>query len=201
MSDQPQQPPGTPGPGWGTPGPGAPGSGTPGPGTPGTPGAPGPGTPGPGAGTPGGPAWGTPPPPPPPPPQPKSRFGRGCLVGCLISALVVVIVVVVVVLVVVNRDDNTDHPPAEDVSITSCAVDATTGFPQARLRIVNHSSKSSTYLIGVEFVNAAGTRISESAATTAALAPNQTAEATAGSLDRASGAITCRLTTVQRFAS
>ncbi|MEU9146596.1 hypothetical protein [Streptomyces sp. NPDC048349] len=94
-----------------------------------------------------------------------------------------------------------DPGPAGDVRITSCGVDPTTHWPSAKLTITNRSSKTSTYLVGVEFLGASGVRLAEGAALSNDLAPGQRAEATAGALDQVRERVTCRVTKVNRFAS
>uniref|UniRef100_A0AAU2UWC3 Secreted protein n=1 Tax=Streptomyces sp. NBC_00003 TaxID=2903608 RepID=A0AAU2UWC3_9ACTN len=91
------------------------------------------------------------------------------------------------------------HPPAADVSITSCDVDSATSFPSAKLEIVNHSSKPSEYFIDVEFVDVSGTRVAEGAAILNHVAPGEKAEDTAGGLAPVSGKITCKVTSVDRI--
>lgn len=93
------------------------------------------------------------------------------------------------------------HPPAADVSITSCEVDSAISFAQAKLEIVNHSSKPSDYIIGVEFVDAKGTRVAEGTAIQNHVAPGEKVEDTAGGSTQASGRVTCKVTSVDRFSS
>ncbi|MHA6759802.1 hypothetical protein [Streptacidiphilus sp. PAMC 29251] len=140
---------------------------------------------------------------PPVPPQKKRRFGRGCLFGCLGAVLAVVVIVVVLVVVLSrssSKSTNKTHPPADDVRISSCAVDPTTGFPTAKLTITNQSSKTSTYLVTVEFDKADGTRVSEGATGSTSVAPGQKVETSAGGPDQVSGKISCKVTDVTRLA-
>lgn len=88
-----------------------------------------------------------------------------------------------------------------DVKITACEVDSATNWAKAELTITNHSSKTSNYLVSVEFVNASGTRLGEAFAATNNLAAGQAAEQTAQGLDQITGKITCKLTKVTRYAS
>jgi hypothetical protein len=46
---------------------------------------------------------------------------------------------------------STDH--SEDAQIVSCGKDDTTGFPVAKVKVTNNSSKSSNYIITVSFNN------------------------------------------------
>ncbi|MFE6400520.1 hypothetical protein [Streptomyces alboflavus] len=88
-----------------------------------------------------------------------------------------------------------------DVELTKCSVASSTGWPTAELRITNHSSQTSDYLIAVEFVDADGVRIAEGGAVASNLAPDRVANESASGLRQASGKIVCRVTDVTRHAS
>ncbi|MFE9403601.1 FxLYD domain-containing protein [Streptomyces sp. NPDC006530] len=138
--------------------------------------------------------------------------------GCLGAvALLVVIIVVIALAVSGSHDKKTPpaptatnsgvqstggaHPPAADVSITSCSLDSTS-FAQARLHIVNHSSKSSNYAISVEFTDPNGTRVGEGAAAQNNLAPGEKAEDTAGTfVVEGTSRVTCKVTSVDRYSA
>lgn len=93
------------------------------------------------------------------------------------------------------------NPPEKDVQVTSCAKDEFGDFPEAKLKITNHSSKTSDYLVSVEFLDADGTRKAEGTGLVSNLAPGQTAEDTAGGLAEVPGKVTCRIVKVTRTAS
>lgn len=93
------------------------------------------------------------------------------------------------------------NPPEKDVKVTSCSKDEFGDFPEAKLRITNHSSKPSDYLVSVEFLDADGTRKGEGTGLVSNLAPGQTAEDTAGGLAEVPGKVTCRIVKVTRTAS
>ena len=139
--------------------------------------------------------------------------------GCL-GSLLLVVLVIVIVLVAVNSgskstststpsgstsplsgSNNTAHPPAADVTVTSCRVDPSTNWPAARLEITNHSSKTSNYTVQVQFLNSSGTRVADGLAAASNVAPGERALETAQSLDTVSGNVTCNVTSVERFAS
>lgn len=88
-----------------------------------------------------------------------------------------------------------------DVRLTKCSVEPSTGWPTAELRVTNHSSKTSDYVIQVEFVGADGVRIAEGAAVASNLAPDQVANESASGLREASGKVVCRITDVTRHMS
>ncbi|MFD5087519.1 FxLYD domain-containing protein [Kitasatospora sp. NPDC058201] len=88
-----------------------------------------------------------------------------------------------------------------DVELTSCDVDATLHWPSAQLKVTNRSSKSSNYMIQVEFVDAAGTRIGEGLAATNNLAAGQAATLKAQGAVETKGKISCKVTNVTRYAS
>ncbi|MEU6941428.1 FxLYD domain-containing protein [Streptomyces rubiginosohelvolus] len=91
--------------------------------------------------------------------------------------------------------------PEGDVKVTGCEVDSTPTWARADLTITNRSSKKSNYLISIEFVDKTGTRIGEAVAATSNLAPGQSAQGKAQGLDQITGAITCKITDVTRYAS
>ncbi|MGI3229997.1 hypothetical protein ACRJ4B_46010 [Streptomyces sp. GTA36] len=133
----------------------------------------------------------------------KPRRSRACLWGCVGAlAAVVVIVVVVVVLVVAlaGSDGSPENPPSADVRVTSCGVDAATRLPSAGLEIHNHSSKTSTYGVTVEFRAPNGTRLSEGAALSLTVAPGQEVTTTAAGKDQVTQKVTCKVTKVNRIA-
>lgn len=88
-----------------------------------------------------------------------------------------------------------------DVKITSCEVDSATNWAKAELTITNGSSKKSNYMISIEFVNGAGTRVGEAIAASNNLAPGQAAQETAQGLDQIKEKVTCKVTKVTRYAS
>ncbi|WP_331747544.1 FxLYD domain-containing protein (plasmid) [Streptomyces sp. NBC_00853] len=88
-----------------------------------------------------------------------------------------------------------------DVKITGCEVNSATKWAKAHLTITNGSSKRSNYMISVEFVNKAGTRMGDAIAASNNLAPGQAAEETAQGLDQITGEIMCKVTKVTRYAS
>lgn len=166
-----------------------------------------------------GPAWGT------PPQQPKKgKAGKILGFGCLgIVGLIVVIGIIGAVLSSGSKGDSsggsktvtssstpksnsgaakgTKTGAEGDVKITACEVEPSLKWPSAKLTITNRSSKTSNYMVQVEFVDKSGTRIGEGVAATNNLAPDQVAKETAQGTGDASGKITCKVTEVTRYAS
>jgi hypothetical protein len=96
---------------------------------------------------------------------------------------------------------NKTNPPEADVTIKSCSTDDA-GFMTAQLDIVNHSSKASNYMVEVAFEgNGGATQLGTGNAFVSGLEPNQTTAQEAKSLTDATGAFTCRVTSVDRFAA
>ncbi|PBC69660.1 hypothetical protein BX265_6998 [Streptomyces sp. TLI_235] len=89
----------------------------------------------------------------------------------------------------------------QDVEIAKCQADTTLHWPSAEVTITNHSSKSSNYLVQVEFLDGSGTRVAEGMAATNGLAPGQK------SIQKAQGAtaikdkLSCRVIDVTRYAA
>lgn len=96
-----------------------------------------------------------------------------------------------------SNSTNTEHRPQDDVEIASC----TQGMfgPDVKVKITNHSSKPSNYVISLGAEDAAGNRVGDGFASTNNLNPGQTA--------LIDGALTgenvakCTVEQVERYAS
>ncbi len=91
--------------------------------------------------------------------------------------------------------------PEGDVEITACEVADFTNWPSAKVTITNRSSKTSNYIVQVEFLDAGGTRLGDGTAAANNLDPGQSAKETAQGLSKVSGKITCEVADVTRYAS
>jgi hypothetical protein len=104
-----------------------------------------------------------------------------------------------------TNSGNTENPPPEDIELTECGPGvgnpAGGNFAGAAGTITNHSSEPSSYLFNVEFVTPDGTRYSESPGSANAVAPDQTVEWGAPTVDEFREGTECRITQVERFAS
>lgn len=94
-----------------------------------------------------------------------------------------------------------ENPPEDDVTIESCEADPSTSLPAAELDITNHSSKSSNYVVHVEFLDSSGDRVEETLAASNNVAPDQTSRVTAQGLTAAPAELTCNITEVVRTAA
>lgn len=165
------------------------------------------------------PAWGTP-----MPPAPRKNKA-GLIVGLGCGGLVLLLIVIGVIVAALGSDTDDDGGPGSvlevtasatpnapakgktaapkgaegDVTITSCEVNSTTTWPAADVEIVNHSDSKANYIVSVEFVDAAGTRLGEGMAATNNLAPGQKAKAKAQALSDTSGKVTCKVSKVTRY--
>jgi hypothetical protein len=68
------------------------------------------------------------------------------------------------------------HAPEEDVKADLCEVNSSTHWAGAEITVTNHSSKTSNYIVQVEFVDAKGTRLDEGLAATNDLRPGPAIE-------------------------
>uniref|UniRef100_A0AAU2K1K6 FxLYD domain-containing protein n=1 Tax=Streptomyces sp. NBC_00049 TaxID=2903617 RepID=A0AAU2K1K6_9ACTN len=151
-----------------------------------------------------------------PPPAPRRSTGKIIGWSCLGAVVLVLLLLVGGLLIggeVVEEPDGRDPSrpagqtrtqgsgPAGDVKITACEVSSTTNWASAELLIDNRSSKSSDYVVQVEFVNAAGKRLGDAFASADRLAAGQSAAVTAQGLDQITQKVTCRIVKVTRFAS
>jgi hypothetical protein len=89
----------------------------------------------------------------------------------------------------------------DDVKITSCEVDSLTGMAAAKMTITNRSSKTSNYMVQVEFLNGSGTRVDESMAATDNLAAKQETRLAAQGFEQIKGSVKCKITDVTRYAA
>jgi hypothetical protein len=175
---------------------------------------------------PGGPGY-----PPPPPQQEAPRRKGGCFrwIGIATVAFVGLIVLIAVVAITSGGGDddddastsrteagettdepltnsgNEENPPPEDIELAECGPGvgnpAGGSFIGAAGTITNHSSEPSSYVFTVEFVTPDGTRYAESPGSASAVAPDQTAEWSAPTVEEARPDTECRVTQVDRFAS
>lgn len=96
---------------------------------------------------------------------------------------------------------NTENPPPDDVELTTCANDPALGLAKVGGTITNHSSKPSDYTISVEFVTGNDVRYAEAIHLSTTVAPDQTVEWEEFGTGEWREGTTCRVTSVERFAS
>jgi hypothetical protein len=103
---------------------------------------------------------------------------------------------------VLSGSTNSNHPPAADVRLASCTVDDA-GFATSSVVVVNHSRKTSNYIITVTFTTSSGQQLGTGEAGVNNLAPGQSSTPQeANSLSAAAaGTFTCKLAQVERYAS
>lgn len=87
---------------------------------------------------------------------------------------------------------------AKDVTVTACTADPAGGNPVASGQINNTTSKASTYVIHVKFVDAAGNGVGDGVATVARVEANATASWRAVGTLSAKGPLTCPVASVSR---
>ena len=141
-----------------------------------------------------------------PPPArgaPQRRgLGRGCLVALALVGGLAVLLVLVAAALLARASDSADRErrrEAADVELTDC-VPTGAGFMASTVRITNHSSKRSNYVVDVVFESANGSR--QLAARTIFvndLEPGQATQQEAGTLTPSPERFDCRVSQVQRF--
>lgn len=94
--------------------------------------------------------------------------------------------------------------PSKDVTIVSCTT--TNGQPTAKVKIVNHSSKTSSYIVTVSFDSSDGDvhySSSISSSSTSNVEPGETVvqNAAVSRSSSSSGTFTCKVESVSRWAS
>lgn len=92
---------------------------------------------------------------------------------------------------------------SEDVAITGCAADATTGYLAAAVTVTNKSSKTSNYIVTIAFESKDGkTQLDTGLVAVNNLDSGQSTNQTAGGLKAApAGGYTCKLADLTRFAA
>ncbi len=87
---------------------------------------------------------------------------------------------------------------AQDVTVTTCTADPAGGKPKVSGQIHNNSSKASTYIIHVRFVDPSGNQVGDGVATVGRVETGGTATWTATGTQSAHGPLTCPLSGVTR---
>lgn len=101
----------------------------------------------------------------------QSRRRSGLLRA--LAALLVLAVIVAIVLIVVVRGTSSKSAK-RDVTVTACNA-ADNSKPHAAGTILNHTSKTSIYVIRLKFVDAQGNTVSEGVTSVKSVDPNKTA--------------------------
>lgn len=86
----------------------------------------------------------------------------------------------------------------KDVAVTECSASPSGGHPTATGAIVNHTSKASTYVLDVQFIDSAGNKVSEGGASVAKVEAGATATFHVSGLTGAQGPLTCKVGAVTR---
>jgi hypothetical protein len=96
---------------------------------------------------------------------------------------------------------NGKNPPQADVTLDKCGAAQYIDYPQATVRITNHSSERSNYMVSVNFLDASGTVIGSGTALASNVEPGQSAVDTAGGIGAHGAPAQCKVVNVDRFAS
>ena len=113
----------------------------------------------------------------------------------LVALLVIAAIVVVALVLFVN---GTSSKSAEkDVTVTACRP-ATGDKPTAAGTVLNHSSKTSNYVIRLKFTDPQGNTLSEGVAPVANVASGETAKWNVTGTRDANGPVRCDITGVSR---
>ncbi|HET6832921.1 MAG TPA: hypothetical protein VFH30_03565 [Acidimicrobiales bacterium] len=140
----------------------------------------------------------------PPPPAweaPRPR-GHGCLVALAIVAGLTVLLVLLVAALLARASDSADEErrrEAADVELTDC-LPTDAGHMASTVRITNHSSKRSNYVVDVVFESVDGSRqLATRSVVVNDLEPGQATQQQAGTLTPSPERFDCRVSQVQRF--
>jgi hypothetical protein len=137
------------------------------------------------------PAWGA----------PRTR-GRGCLVALALVFGLAVLLVLVAAALLARASDSADEErqrEAADVELTDC-LPSEAGHMASTVRITNHSSKRSNYVVDVVFESFDGSRqLAARSVFVNDLEPGQATQQQAGTLTPSPARFDCRISQVQRF--
>ncbi len=125
--------------------------------------------------------------------EPRRRRHR--LLSTLLG--VVLLTVIVVAALVLLLKGTSSKSAMNDVTVTTCRAVAT-GKPTATGQILNHSSKTSTYVVRLKFTDPQGNTLSEGIAPVKSVGARQTAEWDLTGDRDVNGAVQCKITGVSR---
>jgi hypothetical protein len=133
------------------------------------------------------------------PPRPRSR---GCLLATAIAAATAVLLVLAAVALLAKASDSADEEllrEAADVELTECSPTGA-GQMAATVRITNHSSKRSNYVVDIVFESSDGARqLTTRSVIVNDLEPGQVTQQQASTLAQSPGDFDCRVSQVLRF--
>jgi hypothetical protein len=132
----------------------------------------------------------------------SSQGGRGlAITGIVLGVLGIIATAITVVFVVDRTEDAFEQVPSEvdDVELVSCG-EAGSGRPEAVLEVTNDSSKTSSYVIRVEF-SASGESTESEFTGVEVLAPGGSITVTVEGSETLPGDARCDITYVQRLAN
>ena len=109
-----------------------------------------------------------------------------------------VALLVAIGLLVACSDDSNDAK--DDAKVTSCKGGGG-DRPTAAGEVVNHSSKTSSYVLRVTFYDSDGNRVSEGGDSLKSVDPDEKATWKTSGVARANGDVTCKITNVERVAT
>lgn len=115
----------------------------------------------------------------------------------LLLAIVLLLVLAAVAAVLVLAGRNTKDAK-KDVTVKTCKADPQGGKPKASGQILNHSSKTSNYVVKIKFNDAQGNSLSEGAAPVQSVDADKTAAWELTGDRSAKGPLKCVLTGVSR---
>ena len=125
--------------------------------------------------------------------RPRSR---GRLLRVVVSLVVLAVIVALVVVLVVKGTSS--KSAMKDVTVTTCHADGGGGRPTASGKILNHSSKTSNYVIRLKFTDGQGNTVSEGVAPVKSVGANATATWDLTGARDVKGAVQCKITGVSR---
>ncbi|MER5862862.1 hypothetical protein [Kitasatospora sp. NPDC002040] len=90
---------------------------------------------------------------------------------------------------------------AKDVALGPVETNDVTGWTSVPVTITNHTTKSSNYIVQIEFVDTSGTRLDETMVAANNVAPGQKSNETGQSFKKLDSKVTAKVTKVTRYAA
>lgn len=123
------------------------------------------------------------------------RRRRGLLLRVLGSLLLLAVIVAVVLVLMIKGTSS--KSAAKDVTVTTC-LSADSGRPKASGKILNHSSKTSNYVVRLKFTDTQGNTVSEGLAPVQSVDADKTATWELTGDRGVKGSVQCEITGVSR---
>lgn len=116
----------------------------------------------------------------------------------LVLVVVLLLIAVAVLAVILAHKNSASDAAKQDVTVSACKANPGGGKPKAMGQIVNHSSKTSNYVVQVKFLDAEGNQVAEGADAVRGVKALETSNFTLEGDRSAKGQLKCEVSGVTR---